>query len=173
MVRPCYLYFRCFSVVCTILSVWNIWRRMVGWFTDGELENIWKEMVVAYLRYCPTIILEKQRETTKIRTCMPSVSTEIQVDGLWMQVLSFTATVTVPRIDISTKWDKPIKFWAFRRHSSGRNCALRPCCSHVTSMAFWVVGPLPWPIYIYFSLSLGWRRLVLALLLYTAQSCKH
>lgn len=86
---------------------------------------------------------------------------------------SVVTVVTIPRIDISTKWDKPIKFWAFRRHSSGRNCALRPCCFHVTSMPFWVVGPLPWPIYIYFSLSLGWSGPLLALLLYIAQSCKH
>jgi hypothetical protein len=37
-------------MVCGLFSMKTIWRRVVGWLVNDELERIWKEAPVAKLR---------------------------------------------------------------------------------------------------------------------------
>jgi hypothetical protein len=48
---------------------------------SDELERIWKESVVAYLRYYPSIFLERQRKPTKILR-LAYIPSEIPVEHL-------------------------------------------------------------------------------------------
>jgi hypothetical protein len=47
-----------------------------------ELERIWREAVMAYSRYYPSICLEGLRETTKTSVRIPGVPAEIQIKPL-------------------------------------------------------------------------------------------
>jgi hypothetical protein len=44
----------------------NIQCRMVEWFTNYELEGVWKEVSMAWSRYCASILLKELRKTTNI-----------------------------------------------------------------------------------------------------------
>jgi hypothetical protein len=48
------------------LSVYQIMeRRMVEWLVNDELQRMWKEAIVTYLRYYSGMCLEVLREATK------------------------------------------------------------------------------------------------------------